>query len=321
MRIVDMHCDTISSLLNDANRFKASNLRQNDKMIDLLKLQQSNYLVQCFAMFIKYEDKNLFKRCNQMIDRYYYELNNNNDLITPVFSYNDIINNSKIGALLTIEESAVIENDISNLEHFYNRGVRMMTLTWNYENGIGNPNYIYENMPNYSNGLTSFGYEVIKKMEELGIIIDVSHLGDKGFYDVLNNTTRPFVASHSNSRSICSHVRNLTDDMIKRMNERGCLIGINFYADFLSNKGYGYVKDVVRHIKHIKKIGSIDIIALGSDFDGISDNTEIKDASYIYLLIKELEKNDFSHEEIEKICYKNFLNFVNNYENEIKCTL
>ncbi len=310
-----MHCDTIDLLCKDIKKFVVSDLRKNTKMVDLEKLKSSDYLIQCFAIFLKYEEGNLFQKCNDMIDRYYYELRKNRDLIEPLLDLNEIIEKDKIVSILTIEESAVIEDDISNIDYFYRRGVRMMTLCWNYNTTIASPNYVSENIANTKTGLTKFGLDVINRMERIGMIIDVSHLSDKGFYDVLNNTIRPFVASHSNSRTVYSSVRNLTDDMIIKMSERKCLIGINFYADFLSNKGYSYVSDIVKHINYINKLVGIDIIAIGTDFDGIPNNLEIKDASYMYLLIDELKKNDYSEEEIEKICYKNFLNFLRNYQN------
>ena len=152
--------------------------------------------------------------------------------IEKAFSYEDILRNeynNKISAILTIEDGGVLEGSLDNLKEVYEKGVRLITLTWNYKNGIGHPNFIYKSdnkgnyleepdltIPNKKDGLTTFGIELIKNMEDLGIIIDVSHLSDKGFYDVLNNTRKPFVASHSNSRSITNVVRNMDDEMIKK---------------------------------------------------------------------------------------------------------
>ena len=153
---------------------------------------------------------------------------------------------------------------------------------------------------------------MVKEMNRLGIIIDVSHLSDAGFYDVLKYTTGPFVASHSNARAVCNHCRNLTDDMIRELAKRGGVTGINYAADFLrevpeGEKNFSYISDMVKHIKHIVEVGGIDCVGLGSDFDGIEQNLEMKDASYLPQLADALRAEGFSEEDIEKIFYKNVL--------------
>ena len=199
MKIIDMHCDTIMALMNTNDT-----LRKSNNMIDVEKLQKGNYMLQCFAMFVPYKSKDNenyspFEVCNKMIDRYYQELEQNQDTIRPAFTYEDIennIKNNKMTALLTIEEGGVCLGNIEFLRNFYRLGVRMMTLTWNFKNEIASPNIDYLNLdielikkegfkPNITDGLTPFGIEVVKEMNRLGMVIDCSHLGDKGFYDVL----------------------------------------------------------------------------------------------------------------------------------------
>ena len=192
----------------------------------------------------------------------------------------------------------------------------MLTLTWNFENGIGFPNYslmvdgnLDYHTPETVRGLTDFGLEFIHEMERIGMIIDVSHLSDAGFYQVLNNTTKPFVASHSNARQICGHVRNLTDDMIKQLANRGGVTGMNYFPLFLEDdkEDKGTIASIVKHIKHIANIGGYECIGLGSDFDGIPLHKELSDASYMPLLADALEKEGFSNSQIEGIFYKNVL--------------
>ena len=148
-------------------------------------------------------------------------------------------------------------------------------------------------------------------MEYLGIIPDVSHLSDAGFYDVLKHSKKPFVASHSNARSICNHVRNMDDEMIKQLAHKGGVMGINFCADFISSEKNGYtfgtISDTIEHIKYIRNIAGIDCIGLGSDYDGIPGNIEMKDCSYIPMLADELLKHKFTYDEVEKIFSKNVL--------------
>lgn len=147
-------------------------------------------------------------------------------------------------------------------------------------------------------------------MERLGIIIDVSHLSDAGFYDVYHHTTKPFVASHSNARQVCGVARNMSDDMILKLASRGGVMGINFCSDFLTTEGThqtSYIKDMVQHILYIKNLAGIDCIGLGSDFDGIGSKLEMKDASGYQMLYGALIEAGLSIEEIEKIFYKNVL--------------
>lgn len=324
MKVIDMHCDTIMVLMNGKDE-----LRKSNNMIDLEKMQKGNYLLQCFAMFVPYVSRNNeekyspFEYCNKMIDKYYLELDKNQDLIAPAFTSADIEKNIKDGkmtALLTIEEGGVCLGNIEFLRNFYRLGVRMMTLTWNFKNEIATPNIDYfaidrdkvrgaDVLPNVTDGLTEFGIEVVKEMNKLGMVIDCSHLGDKGFYDVIKYSTKPIVCSHSCSRSVCNHPRNMTDDMLFKLKENGGVVGINYCQGFIkSDKTLATIKDVVKHIVYIKDLIGIDYIGLGSDFDGISnENIELKDASMMGELIAELKEQGFSEEDIDKICYKNVL--------------
>lgn len=310
---VDMHCDTILRLVdNDGN------LYSNDGQLDIKRMKEAGYLLQCFAMFVdlKKYDKPL-ERTLQMIDKYYQEMEKNTAYIRPVFSYTDIEENMKnkiMSSLLTIEDGGVTSGNLSFLRILYLLGVRMITLTWNYENGIGHPSFhTIDGIPDFKTpevekGLTKEGIAFVKEMERLGIIIDVSHLSDKGFYDVYENTTKPFVASHSNSRSECLSTRNMTDDMIIKLASRGGVLGINYCTSFVNEDGeYSYIKDLIKHIKHIKDLVGIDYVGLGSDFDGIGNNLELNSCDKLPLLYDEMIKSGFTEEEIEKVFYKNTL--------------
>lgn len=309
MYIVDMHCDTLLSL--DEN----THLRNNDLDIDLIKMKQSNYLLQNFAIFTNYDKvKDRVPYVLKNINKFYKEIEANKDLIKQVFSYKDIEENKLMSAMLTLEEGDVVNNDLDILELYYRLGVRMIALTWNFKNSIGSPNFTpnpdrYQMLRtlNTIDGLTDFGKEYIKKCNELGIIIDVSHLGDKGFEDVLELSTKPIVASHSNARAICDVARNLSDEMILKLHKNNGVMGMNFCEDFISNDSNGSVENIIKHIDHIKELGCIDNIGLGSDFDGIKKRNEMSDCSQMYMLIDALKEHGYSNEEIEKICYKNVL--------------
>ena len=308
LNIIDMHCDTIYKLVNSKEE---KNLKKNDLSVDIEKLKGGNSLAQFFALFIdKEECEDSLDTCLKMLDRFYLELKKNEDNIRLARNYNELCNNKslgKISAFLTIEDGGALKGKLYNLRNFYRLGVRLITLTWNYKNEIGYPNCKDKYM---EKGLTTFGVELIEEMNNLGMTIDVSHLSDGGFYEVAKHSKDPFIASHSNARAITPHRRNLTDEMIKLLSEKGGIMGINFCNGFLKtmgddNTGVSNIEDMVRHIKHIKNVGGVQCIALGTDFDGISCPVEIQDISQMEKLVIALDKEGFSEEEIEKICYKN----------------
>ena len=321
MKVFDMHCDTLFELNEAMKAGREKSFLKNDLHIDLQKLKKGDYLLQCFAAYADLAAQgNALVSALEEIDIFYQILNLYPDEIAQVKTYLDILENQKVGklsAMLTIEEGGCCLGSLSVLRMFYKLGVRMMTLTWNYENELAYPNIIphsKENIfpcrANTENGLKEKGIEFLQEMEHLHMIVDVSHLSDAGFWDVVKHTQRPFIASHSNVRSISPHVRNLTDEMIRTIGDRGGLIGINYCAAFLDNKENEFecqsnVSIMAEHIIYIKNIAGIDIIGLGSDFDGISCELEMKDASYLPLLEQELISRGFHESEIEKIFYKN----------------
>lgn len=304
---IDLHCDTASHILENNKK-----LYKNDICVDIEKLKIANAKAQFFAMFIEKDKvKSSYEYCKKMIKKFKDELNENKKDISLCRNYWDLKNankNGKIGAFLTIEEGAAIEGSIEKLCEFKNDGISLITLTWNFENEIGFPNYKFEFK---DKGLKNRGIEIVEKMNELGIIIDVSHLSDQGFYDCIKHSKKPIIASHSNARMQSPHSRNLTDDMLKQLANSGGVTGINFCSAFLINRNdvldneLATLDDMVRHIKHIKNTAGIDVIALGSDFDGISNQVEIKNSSKMMILASRLEQEGFNINEIEKIFYKN----------------
>lgn len=324
MKVIDMHCDTIAEIRYSQATEKVQNLQENTLQIDLKKMKKGDYLLQNFALFVDMDRKeDPFYSVIHLSDIFYQEMEKNQDCIRQVRNYQDILRNmedGKMSALLTVEEGGVCKGDLSFLRTLYRLGVRMMTLTWNHPNEIGNPNFykseVYANtVPEFdgSKGLTETGITFLSEMEKLGMIIDVSHLSDAGFWDVYHHTTKPFVASHSNARALCGHGRNLTDEMIRALAERGGVMGLNYLGMFLDKAGAdgvcpSRVKRMAEHARHIMNIGGRECLGLGSDFDGISGDLEMKDCSMLPLLEAELRKQGFHESEIEGIFYKNVLN-------------
>lgn len=333
MKVADMHCDTISEILyskqkregNEEKHIEVSplTLKKNNLHLDLEKMKAGDYLVQNFAMYVNLKEREQpLEWCLKLIDTFYEEIEKNQDLIRVATSYDDIIKNQEAGlmsALLTIEEGGVARGCLEHLRNFYRLGVRMLTLTWNFENELGYPNAItdrgeraHRTCPNTVNGLKEQGIEFIKEMERIGMIIDVSHLSDAGFYDVVKHTTKPFVASHSNARSVCNHIRNMSDDMIRTLANRGGVMGLNYEPEFLQEfkdgeTAHGNIELIVKQVKHIIQVGGYECLGLGSDFDGIDPNDDLKDGSCMPLLEQALRKEGFSDEIIEAIFYKNVM--------------
>ena len=323
MKAVDLHCDTLSALRRARKEGNPVDPAGNDLQIDLGKLEKGGSLLQCFAafVFLKGEDDPLIAALEE-IDEFYDVMARFPDRIAPVRTWADLERNraaGKISALLTLEEGGICRGNIAVLRTLYRLGARIMTLTWNFENELAWPNDIDmqtgKTTPNTANGLKERGREFVAEMERLGMILDVSHLGDAGFWDVANMATRPFIATHSNARSVCAHVRNLTDDMLRAVADKGGVTGINFCGAFLDpgEKPYSTAHWMGEHIEHIRDVGGIDMIALGSDYDGIERELEMYDFSRLPLLEDELHRRHFSDDDIEKIFRGNALRVLKEF--------
>ncbi len=308
MQIIDLHCDTISCLMTAGD---SAGLRRNNLSIDVEKLVAGQARAEFFALYVDQEDhSDPLAYCLLMLDRFYQELAQNADTLQYAGSYEDLARaakQQKIAAFLAVEEGGVLQGNPANLRILYRLGVRLLTLTWNYPNEIGFPN---KTEAYRQAGLTDFGREVVREMNRLGMIIDVSHLSDGGFYDVARLSTKPFVASHSNARSITDHPRNLTDDMIRVIADTGGIIGLNFAAPFLGTAPVSQISDMVRHLNHLRKTGGADVLAMGTDFDGIERKLEIDNMGEIGKLTDALRKARWTPSEIEKLFYRNALRLI-----------
>lgn len=322
MKVIDMHCDTIGELYKKRREGKPYSLLENDCHIDLKRMEKGDYCLQNFALFTELSrHERPFEYCMELADLFFTELEQHKDLIGIVTCYDDIVKNMEAGrmsAMMTIEEGGVCQGETAFLRDFYRLGVRMMTLTWNYPNELGWPNRTRTEgeetfcEPDTEHGLTEKGIVFVEEMERLGMIVDVSHLSDAGIWDVFRHTEKPFAASHSNARALASNPRNLTDEMIRKLGERGGVAGINYYGDFLIDRKKGEpmvsrIDDMIRHMKHMKNVGGIEVIGLGSDFDGIGGKLEVGSPADLPLLMNAMEKAGFSAGEIEAVFYKNVL--------------
>lgn len=315
MRIIDLHCDTILNCYQTGE-----NLHSYGGHINLDKLMKGGSLAQCFALFIPTHDAAIetFQRevdpwelYQNLLSCYRENMELCSDAIRPAYSANDILANQEAGflsSILTVEDCVEIEGELDRFDQVFRDGVRMMTLTWNYENCIGFPNS-KDTLLHTTKGLKPFGFDAVEKMNDLGIIIDVSHLSEAGFFDVASHSKKPFAASHSCARALQDHPRNLTDRQLKTLADCGGIVGVNFYDQFLGNLGgHTTIESIVRHVLYMREKAGIESICLGSDFDGIESTLEFKDYSGFPTIIAALEKH-LSDDEIDRICYGNFMRF------------
>lgn len=300
--LIDLHCDTLTDCI-----YKNSDpdtLDDPGRVLSLSAIPADVHWAQFYAVFIPDE-----YRGQAAID--YYETNRDNfnrqmkkfcDRVTPCHTASDMKaawNSGKTAAFLTIENGSALAGNITRVKKLADDGVRCMTLTWNGENELGSGHTT-------THGMTDFGRQAVHEMEDCGILVDVSHLNDAGYADLFETARRPFVATHSNARAVCSHKRNLTDDMIREMVRRGCLIGLNYCKSFITDGGTGdSPEDLYRHIEHFFKLGAYKNLALGSDFDGATLPTYLNSPEKAAALYEYFLDQGMSTELAEGILFRN----------------
>ena len=310
MRIIDMHCDT----LIEGWRKPERSFYDGDTSINLKLLKENGSLLQFFAMYLSRNEMKTMDPYDILKGIYGYyqtQMEKYSDIIKPVYSAQDVIENEKKGllsSLLTVEDGVFIDGKIERVQEVYDMGVRLITLMWNFENSVGFP--CSDEPEAHLKGLKPFGIEVVEKMNELGMIIDVSHMSEGGFYDVARYSKKPFVASHSCARALCNHRRNLTDDQLKTIGNAGGIAGVNFECSFLKEGSNRATYDqIIEHLLYMKDKAGVDAVGFGSDFDGIDDNGELENYSGFTTLLERME-GKFTYDEIDKICRGNALRVI-----------
>lgn len=307
MKIIDMHCDTVMSHYYN----REENLLDREGHLNLQMMQKAGALAQFFAIYLmrpEIEENGPYSLFEEMYQLYRKQMERNSDLIRPAYCCGDVLRNQadgKMSAILTIEDGVFVEDRIERIQEVYDKGVRLITLLWNFENSLGYPSS--DNRQAHNLGLKPMGIEAVELMNQLGMIVDVSHMSEGGFYDVAQYSKAPFVASHSCARALCNHRRNLTDHQLKTLGSKGGLVGVNFAPFFLKDDcEYAEIGQVIRHMRHMADKAGIESVGLGSDFDGIDDAGEIKNYEG-YIRILEKMEGVFTDDEIDKICSGNAL--------------
>jgi len=299
--IVDAHCDTLTKVVDNKK-----SLISNCYHWDINRARKYEGFVQVLAVF---QDPGREKPSFRKAMRYIHEaesMERQYPFLKICRNYREIetgLMEKKVCGLLALEGGDALEGKTENLDEFYNAGIRLITLTWNYANELGDGAEIQRN-----GGLTAFGKDVVKLMQGKGMIVDISHADLKTFEDCMSISTKPVIASHSNARYVCDHPRNLYDWQIKEIKKTGGVVGVNFYTKFINNSFKAGISSLVRHIEHVCEVAGDDTVGLGADFDGMESlPDEIKGVEDLYLVFNELAKLNYSEESIGKIAGGNFL--------------
>lgn len=302
--IVDAHCDTLLDLADGKRSFAGG---CSGGHLDLPRLMQGGVTLQFFAAFIgtEYKPERSLKRAMVVINTFHRLLEIYPELIS-VQSKKDLLElkpGVNIGALLSIEGGEALAGSLELLELYHRLGLRALTLTWNQRNEIADG--VGEGPE--AGGLSTFGREVVRKMNQMGILVDVSHLSDRGFWDVIDLSAHPVIASHSNCRSLCPHRRNLTDDQIKALAGAGGIVGVTFAGDFI-DADQPTLSRLIDHIEHVINLVGIEHVGIGSDFDGVDVlPPELPDAAAYPNLVEALLARGLSESQVRAIMGGNLL--------------
>jgi membrane dipeptidase len=310
-KVADLHCDTIWRVRGGTDLA----IRSRTGHIDIPRLREGGVALQVFAAFVRprqpaetYYDEALttIRLIRKMTEDYGADL----ELVTNADQVARANRRGKIGVLISLEGMHPVDGDTRRIRTLHGLGVRIISITWNNSNAFAASAYDETHgMPQgIRHGLTTLGERAVREMERLGILIDVSHLGERAFWRLIEMAQRPVIASHSLSRSVYNHFRNMTDAQVLALAETGGVIGVNFCSAFLAERRRGTVDDVAEHVERLVEIGGIGCAALGSDFDGISRSPRGLDhMGMMQNLAAALDRRGFSERQIAKVMMGNFM--------------
>ena len=304
---LDTHCDT-PMLFPQGIRFDT---RDERILVDLPKMTEGRLDATIMVAYLpqRWDKQPMTPR--QYADHIFDEIeeiaSKNADFIALARTPDDLWRHKREGRrsiMLGIENGLALEGNIANLEHFASRGIVYMTLCHNGDNDICDAASRSEQT---HGGVSPFGADVIREMNRLGIIVDLSHGGEKSFYDALEISAKPIVCSHSSCRALCDHPRNLTDDQLRALAHKGGVCQVTLYPGFLAADGQATILDAMRHLDHAVSLMGIDHVGLGTDFDGDGGVPGLADASELTNYTRQLLARRYSEEEIQMLWGGNFL--------------
>lgn len=306
MKVIDAHCDVLYKMFNNPD----IDFSREDHRLEVTYpgLQQADVLLQFFAVYLSESlSPPTFDHIVRYVDIFHHRIVNNPRMIF-VKNKRDLtmaLVDNKIGALLSLEGVDALAGNLAYLRVLYYLGFRAIGITWNEANwaadGVMEPRKA---------GFTKKGKLLVKECNQLGLILDVSHLSVRAFWELTELSTRPFIASHSNAYAICPHPRNLSDGQIQALIQLGGQIGITFVPQFVYGMGQPAIADVLRHIDHVCSLGGSHHIGFGSDFDGYDrDLIGLTRVSEYDHLVEALYQH-YSSEDVERFLYKNWYNYL-----------
>ena len=306
--IFDGHCDTLLEVLDGKRRL---NERSTEGHIDLPRLREGGVTAQVFAIFIedKYLPAKAARQTLRLLDVLYNELAANTDSLVLATMAEDIERakqTGKVAAVVGIEGAESLEGELGLLRIFHRLGVRLLTIAWSRRNEAADG--IQE--ARTGGGLTNFGLKLVEECNRLGIMVDISHLAPAGVRDVLETSSKPVIASHSNAYALCPHPRNLTDQQLTALAENGGVVGVTFVPSFIAeDRKEASLEKLLDHIDHIVRVAGIDHVGLGSDFDGFSPPPPagLEDVTRLPGITAGLLSRGYSADEVRKILGGNFL--------------
>ena len=306
IKVFDGHCDTLFQCCRNGG-----GLRSRPGHLDLERLSQLGQCAQFFAVFGAAEDfpgRDLWTVFLEQQAIFQRETEANRDLVCRCRTGGEAkaaLAKGKTAAFLSVEGADLLNCDLDRLEEAWRLGVRAVNLTWNHANPLSG-----SSAEEPERGLSARGRAFVRRMEELGMLVDVSHLSDRGFWDVADCTERPFFASHSNSRTVFFHPRNLTDRQFTAIIERNGVAGINLYANFLGENPD--VDTVVAHIEHFWALGGERNVSLGGDWDGCAPLAGgITDVRSLEKLYDRLIQRNYGTSLLDGLFFNNLMRVVN----------
>jgi membrane dipeptidase len=308
--VVDLHNDVMEVISGSSFAYQLA-ARHSTNHTDIPRLREGGVDAQIFSIWVSpttYASAVYFSTAMKFIDSIKAQsARNTKDMgfVTQSDSLTAQVAQKKIAGILVVEGGHCLEEKVENLLAFYRAGVRVMTITWNNSTSwaVSAQDSRADNV-----GLNDFGKQVIRTMDSLGMIIDISHVGRKTVDDILATSKNPIIASHSGVYALRNHYRNLTDTQIKAVAQRGGVIGVVFYPTFLVSSGTARLENVLQHIDYIKNLVGVDYVALGSDFDGIETTPiGLEDVTKFPAITEGLLQRGYSREDVRKILGENFM--------------
>ena len=300
---LDTHCDT-PMLFPQGIHFDQRDPRI---LVDLHKMTEGRLDATIMVAYLPQPTDNPTAYADAIFDQIEAITQQNSAYVRIARTPKELWGNKRAGIksiMLGIENGIALDGKLENLKHFSDRGIVYMTLCHNGDNDICDS---ASRSQNTWGGVSPFGEVVIKEMNSLGILLDMSHAGEKSFYDALDISSKPIVCSHSSARALCDHPRNLTDDQMRALAAKGGVAQTTIYHGFLRKDGEANILDVVAHLEHAIKVMGIDHVGLGTDFDGDGGVRGIADASELINFTRQLLRKRYSEEDIQKIWGGNFL--------------